>query len=76
MDMLSYKGSQGIISWTMEGDAFTIIDEILLSKQILARFLKEIKILSFIRKINRWGFKRVLGKSTGTFHNEVSVRFK
>jgi len=75
MDMISYKGSQGIISWTMEGNAFIIMDETLLSKQLLTIFFKKTKYLSFIRKINRWGFKRVLtGENTGAFYHESFLR--
>lgn len=75
MDMISYKGSEGIIAWTKEGNAFTINDEDQLSKILLPLFFKKTKFLSFIRKINRWGFKRFLtGENTGAFYHEFFLR--
>lgn len=75
MDMISYKGSEGIIAWTEEGTAFNIISETELSKKLLPLFFKKTKFLSFIRKINRWGFKRVLtGENTGAFYHECFLR--
>ena len=75
MDMISYKGSEGIIGWTKEGTAFNIISECELSKKLLLLFFKKTKFLSFIRKINRWGFKRVLtGENTGAFYHEFFLR--
>ena len=47
------------ICWLPDGDGFVIKDPAAIKKYALPRFFKTAKYESFIRKLYRWGFKRL-----------------
>lgn len=64
-DLLENEEHSSIISWLPEGNAFVIRNKTLLETSILPKyFYRQSKYRSFIRRLQRWGFKRIL-RSTG-----------
>jgi len=75
-DVLSHEdGSKGI-AWLPDGKSFVIVDRDYFVSEILPRYFKEAKFESFLRKLKRWGFKRVSRSADGNvaFHHEHFVR--
>jgi hypothetical protein len=56
-------GVSSLLCWAPNGEYFTINDQEKLSKHVLKIFFKDSKFDSFLRKLYRWGFKRVPFKS-------------
>jgi len=56
MIVLSMQEYKHIISWTPEGDKFTIHNSKLLINEIFPKYFKQCKFPSFLRKLYRWGF--------------------
>ena len=59
MEILSMKESTDAMQWVADGDAFVILSVANCVHTILPRFFKQTKFASFIRKVNRWGFKQI-----------------
>lgn len=59
MRLLSLSEVQEAIQWTPDGDAFVVSSISTCEKDILPRFFKQSKFSSFVRKLNRWGFKQL-----------------
>jgi hypothetical protein len=53
------------LGWNSDGDGFWILSEEF-AKKVITKYFQSTKFESFIRKLNRWGFKRV--RSTGLPH--------
>jgi len=75
-DILSINHYYDVVSWTRDGKAFVIKDVRRFSGEILTHhFYKTGSINSFIRKLNRWGFKMAAtGKNTGAYMHALFVR--
>lgn len=58
-------GRDDIITWLPNGESFVIFSPDRFVKNVLSMVFKESKYASFIRKLHRWGFERVVS-STGT----------
>jgi len=68
MKMLERKGVEDIIKWTNDGRSFVIKDKKALVATLFPLYFKEVKYDSFIRKLYRWGFTKVLrGENAGAF---------
>ena len=53
------KSIKSPIRWMPDGDGFVVKDPVGLKSHALPRFFKSVKFESFIRKLYRWGFKRM-----------------
>lgn len=61
MALLESKKHEECIRWNERGDAFGLIPEDFTQKVLKAHF-QGTKFESFTRKLNRWGFKRIIDK--------------
>lgn len=59
MDVLDRSDLADIISWMPHGRAFIVKKPKLFAVDVLPRFFKQTKYLSFTRQLNLWGFKRI-----------------
>lgn len=79
MEILVKEEASGAILWQDEGRSFAIVPE-LFSSKILRKYFQGCKFESLLRKLNRWGFKRVMDKNAPlahlTFHHEFFVKGK
>jgi heat shock transcription factor len=58
-EILNNHEFKDIISWIDIDDKFEIKDENRLKKEVLQRFFKHDNIISFVRQLNLYGFKKV-----------------
>ncbi|KAL3761832.1 hypothetical protein ACHAW5_001940 [Stephanodiscus triporus] len=59
MEILSNPDNEHIIGWSPSGRSFAIHDPALFSLQILPKYFRRVIFRSFIRKLNRWGFRSI-----------------
>jgi hypothetical protein len=59
MEILSNPDNAHIIGWSPSGRSFAIHDPALFSLQILPKYFRRVIFRSFIRKLNRWGFRSI-----------------
>ncbi|CAD8051165.1 unnamed protein product [Paramecium sonneborni] len=57
--MLEDQNNTNIISWTTQGTAFIVYNQILLEKEVLQNFFKHSNYSSFVRQLNLYNFKKV-----------------
>mmetsp|Transcript_1365 Transcript_1365/g.1816 ORF Transcript_1365/g.1816 Transcript_1365/m.1816 type:complete len:232 (+) Transcript_1365:187-882(+) len=77
MEMLEEPSNQNAIVWLPNGKAFKIIDGEMFANTILPKYFRKTKYTSFVRKLNRWNFKRVdKGSGTGAFYHNFFQRGK
>ena len=57
MGILSNPDYAHIIGWSTSGRSFAIHDTALFSSQILPKYFRRVIFRSFVRKLNRWGFR-------------------
>ena len=81
MQILSCPGFQDCIKWTDDGKGFVFIDqEKFISRNSKVSSTQEISrcMKSFVRKLNRWGFKMNLkkGPSYGIYVHEYFNKYK
>lgn len=69
--------SADIIRWSADGTCFHILDPTLLCETVLPIYFpgeKKVKFHSFVRKLNRWGFRQTCRNSkTNVFYHKVRV---
>ncbi|KAK1733879.1 chitinase [Skeletonema marinoi] len=64
-DMLATPECQSIIHWLPDGLSFIIADKERFSSEILPKYFRGALLNSVIRKLNRWGFRRVKSRRKG-----------
>ena len=77
MDILSNTYLSSIICWLPDGQSFLIADQKNFEKIVLPSYFRTSLFNSFVRKLNRWGFRRI--KRTGyasSFSHDLFVRDK
>lgn len=75
MDVLDRSDLVDIISWMPHGRAFIVKKPKLFAVDVLPRFFKQTKYLSFTRQLNLWGFKRITkGLDGGAYYHELFLR--
>jgi len=81
MDVLSAPESRGLIEWLPGGASFVVLEPFDLASDVLPRYFKrsQCQYESFVRKLNRWGFRRVGGakhsnRDSGAYYHELFVR--
>ncbi|KAL6063366.1 hypothetical protein STEG23_021181, partial [Scotinomys teguina] len=66
-----------VIHWSKDGHSFQIVNEDVFSKEILPKYFKHNKISSFIRQLNMYGFRKIIGlQSETTIEKESSLEFQ
>ena len=64
-EILATTECQSILHWLPDGFSFIIADKQRFSSEILPEYFRGALSNSFIRKLNRWGFRRVKSRSKG-----------
>ncbi len=78
-EILSTPECQPIIHWLPDGLSFIIADKHRFSDEILPTYFNRGVLRSFVRKLNRWGFRRVKSRRKGeesSFAHNSFVRDK
>ncbi|KAK1733846.1 heat shock factor family protein, partial [Skeletonema marinoi] len=78
-EILVIPECQSIVHWLPDGLSFIIADKQRFSSEILPKYFREALLNSFIRKLNRWGFRRVKSRRKGeesSFAHSSFVRDK
>ena len=68
---------QPIVHWLADGLSFIIADKKRLESEILPKYFRRALSTSFVRKLNRWGFRRIKSRNKGedsSFAHEKFVR--
>jgi hypothetical protein len=74
-DILATQESQPIVHWLPDGFSFIIADKQQFSDVILPKYFREALFHSFVRKLNRWGFRRVKSRRKGEESSFANVNF-
>ena len=75
MEVLDRSDLVDVISWMPHGRAFIVKKPKLFAVDVLPRFFKQTKYLSFTRQLNLWGFKRITkGLDGGAYYHELFLR--
>lgn len=77
MHILSDTNNASIICWNKDGQSFLITNQELFEKTILPTYFRGSLFNSFVRRLGRWGFRRLkrTGRISG-FANDYFVRDK
>ncbi len=62
-----------ILSWSENGDFFTIYDRGALEQRVLPEIFKQAKCSSFLRKLYRWGFTRRRGSASSSRQDDAYI---
>mmetsp|Transcript_28505 Transcript_28505/g.43830 ORF Transcript_28505/g.43830 Transcript_28505/m.43830 type:complete len:446 (-) Transcript_28505:162-1499(-) len=77
MEVLERGDMDDIISWMPHGRAFIVKQPKTFVVEVLPRFFKQSKFMSFTRQLNLWGFKRITkGPDQGSYYHELFLRGK
>ncbi|KAL7526420.1 hypothetical protein ACHAXR_001478, partial [Thalassiosira sp. AJA248-18] len=75
LEVLDRSDLVEIIDWMPHGRAFIVKKPKLFTTNVLPRFFKQTKFLSFTRQLNLWGFKRITrGIDAGAYYHELFLR--
>ncbi len=75
LEVLERTDLAEIIEWMSHGRAFLVKQPKTFASQVLPRYFKQTKYLSFTRQLNLWGFKRITrGKDMGAYYHELFLR--
>lgn len=75
MEVLSRTDLTEIVEWMPHGRAFLVKQPKTFASQVLPRYFKQSKYLSFTRQLNLWGFKRITrGQDMGAYYHEIFLR--
>lgn len=75
MEVLDRGDMEDIIRWMPHGRAFIVRQPKAFSSEVLPRFFKQSKFMSFTRQLNLWGFKRITrGTDQGAYYHELFLR--
>jgi len=71
MEILNEPSNHDTVIWLPHGKAFLIIDRQKFSTEVLPKYFRKTKYVSFARKLNRWNFSRVTqGSEFGAYYHE------
>ena len=75
MQVLDRDDIGDVIAWLPHGRAFQVHQHKVFTDNILPRFFKQSKYMSFTRQLNLWGFKRITrGQDAGAYYHELFLR--
>ncbi|XP_048338887.1 heat shock factor protein 3-like [Sphaerodactylus townsendi] len=58
-------GTDDVVSWSRNGQNFSILDEQRFAKELLPKYFKHNNLSSFIRQLNIYGFRKVVALENG-----------
>eukprot|EP00984_Skeletonema_dohrnii_P014807 scaffold6297_cov61-Skeletonema_dohrnii-CCMP3373.AAC.1 len=61
--------------WLPDGFSFIIADKQRLSDEILPKYFRQALLNSFVRKLNRWGFRRIKSRCKGEESSFAHINF-
>ncbi|XP_068866982.1 heat shock factor protein 2 isoform X4 [Aphelocoma coerulescens] len=68
--LLGETPSNQLITWSQNGKSFLVLDERRFAKEILPKYFKHNNMASFVRQLNMYGFRKVVGVDSGIFKLE------
>jgi len=72
MEMLADDYFSDAISWLPNGHGFIILNRKKFSKEVLSKYFKKTKFVSFTRKLIRWGFQTITdGPEKGSYYHAL-----
>lgn len=75
MEVLDRGDMEHIVRWMPHGRSFLVLHPQSFVKEVLPRFFKQSKFMSFTRQLNLWGFKRITkGTESGSYYHELFLR--
>ncbi|KAL7533838.1 hypothetical protein ACHAXR_005474 [Thalassiosira sp. AJA248-18] len=77
LDIVSNPDYAPMVSWLPNGKSFAIHDPCRFSAEILPKYFRRVIFRSFVRKLNRWGFRSVKRSVSGfesTFEHKCFCR--
>eukprot|EP00985_Skeletonema_marinoi_P015545 scaffold8047_cov138-Skeletonema_marinoi.AAC.3 len=74
-EILSTPECQSIAHWLPDGFSFIIADKQRLSDEILPKYFRQALLNSFVRKLNRWGFRRIKSRCKGEESSFAHINF-
>mmetsp|Transcript_29364 Transcript_29364/g.50044 ORF Transcript_29364/g.50044 Transcript_29364/m.50044 type:complete len:435 (-) Transcript_29364:246-1550(-) len=74
-EILATTECQSIVHWLPDGLSFIIADKERFSSEILPKYFRGALLNSVIRKLNRWGFRRVKSRRKGEESSFANVNF-
>lgn len=75
METINEHYDESVIAWLPDGKSFVVVDPDLFVENVLSQTFKGGKYSSFVRKLNRWGFSRLIsGTGMDCFHNALFQR--
>lgn len=75
MEVLDRGDMEDSICWMPHGRAFAVLQPQVFVNEVLPRFFKQSKFMSFTRQLNLWGFKRITkGTDSGAYYHELFLR--
>lgn len=75
MEILSSQNVSHIITWLPEGRSFVLLDEEKFADEVLPNYFNECKYTSFVRKLYRWGFRKLKkGPDCGSYFHPLFQR--
>jgi len=73
--ILSHPDSKKWIVWLPHGRAWKILDQSQFQDKVLPKFFPHGKMMSFMRQVSHWGFKRVHnGPDKNSYYHELFLR--
>jgi len=77
IEVLERSDTASVITWLPHGRSFIVRDTKLFVAEVLPRFFRQSKFMSFTRQLNLWGFKRITkGVDSGAYYHELFLRGK
>jgi len=75
MEAINEHYDEKVVAWLPDGKSFVVVDPDSFVEHVLSATFKGGKYTSFVRKLNRWGFSRLIsGSGTDCFHNSLFQR--
>jgi hypothetical protein len=75
MEAITDYYDETIVAWLLDGKSFVVVDPQEFIDKVLAQAFKGGKYASFVRKLNRWGFSRLIsGTGMDCFHHPFFQR--
>jgi len=77
MEAMMTYGRDDIVAWLPDGKSFVIVKPGEFVEQVLNPVFKRAKYESFVRKLHRWGFVRLLsGSGSDCFHHTYFNKYQ
>ncbi|KAF9792162.1 hypothetical protein BJ322DRAFT_18106 [Thelephora terrestris] len=71
--ILNDEENSNVISWTAEGDSFTVLDHERFAREVIAKWFKHNKWTSFVRQLNMYGFHKVQHLQQGVLKGDSEI---